>query len=136
RWPARRHVGRPVGTLRRRRAGRARRLKLRPLLFRLLLLPLRFEFARLFLAVPVELRLALERVATDLCRIVDRELLPVEFAHDLEGDFAVLVLGVLDLRLTGRAAGDRARELVAVELQLQDPLALLAAEVDRPLPRA
>src|SRR5262245_24860039 len=63
-----------------------------------------------------DFRFAGDRVAAQLSVVLDDELLAVALARDLELHVAVLEGPFFDRRLLAVAAGDRARELVALEL--------------------
>src|SRR4051812_18048678 len=91
-----------------------------------LFLALRFPIAAICLPVAFRLDLSLDRVAAHLAGVLRGELLPVPLADHIERNIAVLVSSIGDLGV-GVAAGDRAGQLVAVELQLEGHIAALAA---------
>src|SRR5436309_725710 len=81
-------------------------------------------------------RRAGDRVAADLSAVLRGELLAVALAGHRELDLAFLrPAGLLDVLVLAVAAGDLARQLVAVQLQRERRLDLRPVPVDAPLPR-
>src|SRR5438128_10135555 len=92
-----------------------------------------FPIAGLGLAVALEFRLAVDRVAADLPRVLGCELLPVALAGYLERDFAILECAILNrgfLIVPDHGAG----QLVALRLELERQIKALVIEGDGPLP--
>ena len=88
------------------------------------------------LAIMVNLAGALNGVAAHLAFELDDELVAVTSARHLEGDFAVLVLAILNGRLLAIGRDEMAGQLIAIGFELDGQLPFLDAEMDGPFPGA
>src|SRR6185437_6965307 len=77
------------------------------------------------------LDLAGDRVAFDLALVAGRDLIAIALANDLEGQFVVFQLGVLDLDFAVVGTIDRAGDLVSIDLEGEGVLHLIAISASR-----
>src|SRR6516165_9528762 len=93
------------------------------------------ELAGVRLSVPFELALALEGVSLDFAFVLDGKFVAIHLAIYLKGHITVLIFAVFDLGLHV-PNGNRARQLVAFQLELDRHVDGLTVDVGRILPRA